>query len=75
MKKPELFEIVQNFDRLPDHAEVRTAVIRMLEDIAPATFWRRVKSGALPAVVNGRINVGAYRRMRASRDASRNQAA
>lgn len=38
-----------NFDSLPDAANVRLPVVAALFACSPATVWRRVKSGALPA--------------------------
>lgn len=38
-----------NFDALPGTAFVRLPTVCALFAIAPATVWRRAKSGALPA--------------------------
>ncbi len=38
-----------NFDSLPDAANVRLPVVAALFACSPATVWRRVKSGVLPA--------------------------
>ena len=38
-----------NFDALPGTAFVRLPTVCALFGIAPATVWRRAKSGALPA--------------------------
>lgn len=38
-----------NFDSLPDAANVRLPVVAALFACSPATVWRRVKSGTLPA--------------------------
>jgi predicted DNA-binding transcriptional regulator AlpA len=38
-----------NFDRSPDSAYVRLPVVAALFACSPATIWRRVKNGTLPA--------------------------
>ncbi len=40
---------LRNFDSLPDSANVRLPVVAALFACAPATVWRRVKAGTLPA--------------------------
>ncbi len=40
---------LRNFDTLPKAANVRLPVVCALFACSPATVWRRVKSGALPA--------------------------
>lgn len=42
-------EILKNFDNLPDAARVRLPVVCLLWAASPATVWRRVKAGSLPA--------------------------
>lgn len=61
-RKPSIADALSNFDNLPDSAYVRPQVIAAHADISMATFWRRIKSGALPALKDGRMNVGEYRR-------------
>lgn len=39
---------LQQFDRLPDSANVRLPVVTALFGCSSATVWRRVKSGAIP---------------------------
>lgn len=38
-----------NFDHAPDDARVRLPVVAALFGYSPATVWRRVKAGSLPA--------------------------
>ena len=38
-----------NFDALPDSAHVRLPVVEGLYGCGPATVWRRIKSGLIPA--------------------------
>lgn len=40
---------LRNFDALPDAANVRLPVVRVLFGISTATAWRWVKKGTLPA--------------------------
>ncbi len=40
---------LENFDFLPDSANVRLPVVAALFACSPATVWRRVKRGTLPA--------------------------
>lgn len=42
-------DALRNFDLLPDSAHVRLPTVCALFGISPATVWRRVKSGAIPA--------------------------
>lgn len=39
---------IEGFDNWPDMARASLPVVCALFDIAPATVWRRVQSGALP---------------------------
>ena len=39
------------FDDLPDCARAALPVVCMLYDVSPATVWRRVKSGDIPAPI------------------------
>jgi hypothetical protein len=61
-----VIEAVRVIDDLPDSATVRTAVIAVHQDSHPATIYRKSKSGLLPPIIGGRMNVGAYRRAIAS---------
>ncbi len=49
------------FDRLPDSAHVRLPVVAALNGIGPATVWRWVKAGRLPAPVKLGPNTTAWR--------------
>ena len=40
---------LKNFDSLPDSANVRQPVVQGLWSCSPATVWRMVKRGTLPA--------------------------
>lgn len=40
---------LKNFDDLPDSANVRLPVVAGLAGCSPATVWRMVQRGALPA--------------------------
>jgi len=40
---------LENFDALPEAAHVRLPIVAALFACSPATVWRRVKSGTLPA--------------------------
>ncbi|TYC56169.1 AlpA family phage regulatory protein [Zoogloea oleivorans] len=40
---------LENFDALPGAANVRLPVVAALFACSPATVWRRVKKGTLPA--------------------------
>ena len=40
---------LQNFDSLPDSANVRQPVVQALLGCSSATVWRMVKRGTLPA--------------------------
>jgi len=42
-------DALRNFDTLPEAANVRLPVVAALFACSPATVWRRVKSGTLPA--------------------------
>jgi hypothetical protein len=70
LRKQATTETLSIFDALPDSASVRPAVIAAHSDISMATFWRRVKSGVLPSLKDGRMNVGEYRRAIASSNAA-----
>jgi predicted DNA-binding transcriptional regulator AlpA len=39
---------LQNFDQLPNSANVRLPVVMALYGISPATVWRNVKNGNIP---------------------------
>jgi len=62
LRKQATVDTLSNFDSLPNSAYVRPQVVAAHSDISMATFWRRIKSGALPALKAGRMNVGDYRR-------------
>lgn len=69
LKKPEqaISNALKNFDSLPDSANVRLPVVSALKACSPATIWRMVKRGELPAPrkVSQRItawNVGELRK-------------
>lgn len=47
--KPELPAALAQYDSLPDAAYVRAPVVAALHGVSPATVWRWVKSGRLPA--------------------------
>lgn len=49
------------FDTLPESAHVRLSVVTALHGIGPATVWRWVKSGRLPAPVKLGPNTTAWR--------------
>ena len=60
-------DALKNFDSLPDSANVRLPVVAALYGCSPATIFRRVKSGHIPAPrkISERVtawNVGALRR-------------
>lgn len=40
---------LRNFDQLPDSAHVRQPTVEALIGCSPATVWRMVKRGTLPA--------------------------
>lgn len=42
-------EALKNFESLPDSANVRLPVVAALYGCSPATIFRRVKSGHIPA--------------------------
>jgi predicted DNA-binding transcriptional regulator AlpA len=50
-----------NFDILPDSAHVRLPVVAALRGSSPATVWRHVKAGLLPAPVKLGPNTTAWR--------------
>ena len=50
-----------NFDSLPDCAHVRLPIVAALRGSSPATIWRHVKSGLLPAPVKLGPNTTAWR--------------
>lgn len=41
-------EALQNFDQLPESANVRLPVVQLLFACSPATVWRGVKAGRIP---------------------------
>ena len=73
----ELPAAVRHFDELPDSAFTTVTTISIVENISPATTWRRIKTGLLPKPEPklpgsnlARINVGKYRAMRKAREAA-----
>ena len=42
-------DTLQNFDLLPDSASVRLPTVQALYACSPATIWRGVKAGRIPA--------------------------
>lgn len=61
-----LSPVLANFDQLPDAAHVREPVVCGLYACSPATVWRRVRDGSIPAPrkLSGRVtawNVGELR--------------
>ena len=42
-------DALKNFDSLPDSANVRQPVVEALYGCSPATVWRMVKRGTIPA--------------------------
>ena len=48
-EKSVLPDALRNFDSLPDSANVRQPVVEGLFSCSPATIWRMVKRGTLPA--------------------------
>jgi len=64
-------DALKNFDLLPNEADVRLPVVAALYGCSPATIWRRVKSGHIPAPVKRSVrvtawNVGMLRKARAA---------
>lgn len=60
-------DALKNFNALPDSAHVRLPVVAALYGCSPATIFRRVKSGHIPAPrkLSERVtawNVGALRK-------------
>ena len=41
-------EALQNFDQLPDSANIRLPIVMRLYGISSASVWRGVKSGNIP---------------------------
>jgi predicted DNA-binding transcriptional regulator AlpA len=42
---------IEGFDKWPDMARASLPVVCQLYDAAPATVWRRVKAGLIPAPI------------------------
>lgn len=65
---------IEGFDKWPDMARASLHVVCELFDIAPATAWRRVKSGSLPKPIKDgactRWIVGDLRRALAVKEAA-----
>ncbi len=49
IKEAAIPDALKNFDSLPDSANVRLPVVSALKACSPATIWRMVKRGDLPA--------------------------
>jgi predicted DNA-binding transcriptional regulator AlpA len=49
------------FDNLPSSAHVRLPVVAALHGVGPATIWRWVKAGRLPAPIKLGPNTTAWR--------------
>lgn len=49
IKEVAIPDALKNFDSLPDSANVRLPVVSALKACSPATIWRMVKRGDLPA--------------------------
>ena len=64
--KPAYEKALQDFDHLPDSANVRLPVVAALHGVSTVTIWRWSAAGRLPAPVKmGGVtawNVGALRR-------------
>ena len=58
---PSIPPALSQFDALPDSAHVRLPVVAALKGVGPATVWRWVKSGHLPAPVKLGPNTTAWR--------------
>lgn len=58
---PTIPSALANFDVLPDSAFVRLPVVAGLNGISPATAWRWVKSGRLPAPIKTGPNTTVWR--------------
>lgn len=60
-------EILRNFDDFPDATRVRLPVVCLLFAASPATVWRRVGAGKLPAPrKDGRITYWTAGELRAA---------
>jgi prophage regulatory protein len=58
---PTIPSALAQFDALPDSAYVRLPVVAALHGVGPATVWRWVKAGRLPAPLKLGPNVTAWR--------------
>lgn len=59
--KADIPAALAHYDQLPDSAHVRLPVVAALHGIGPATVWRWVRSGRLPAPKKIGPNVTAWR--------------
>lgn len=59
--KADIPAALAHFDNLPDAAHVRLPIVAALNSVGPATVWRWVKSGRLPAPVKLGPNTTAWR--------------
>jgi len=59
---------LENFDELPDSAHVRLPIVCALYGFGPATAWRYVKAGRIPAPkkIGPRVVAWSVRELRAS---------
>lgn len=48
MQRYSIPEALQNFDQLPDSANIRLPIVMRLYGISSASVWRGVKSGIIP---------------------------
>jgi predicted DNA-binding transcriptional regulator AlpA len=58
---PAIPAALASFDSLPDAGYVRLPVVAALKGIAPATVWRWVREGRLPAPVKLGPNTTAWK--------------
>ena len=48
---PTISAALANFDNLPDNARASLSTVCALYAVSPATIWRRVRSGTVPAPI------------------------
>jgi predicted DNA-binding transcriptional regulator AlpA len=54
------YEVLSNFDRLPDSAHVRLPVVKAVYACSDTTIWRNVKKGIIPKPVKLTAQVTAW---------------